>query len=392
MNGADPLAPLRQQLLEALSALPEARCCALLHYPSHSNVGDHLIWLGEVQVLDRLGRLPVAYASDQGSFSAREMGRRIGSGPVLMHSGGYLGDLWQGPLTFIERVVAEFRERPVVLLPQTIHYRSESRLQRTAAIFAAHPRLTVFVRDHRSLELARHHFPHCQSVLSPDMALALELGELQLPPPQPPPTPPAARRPWLALARCDLERGSRSWLTELAPMADRIDQQDWLPLQRRWIWGDERLPGSRIVAAAVREGLQQRLRRPQEWRQRRRWLQGPAAAWLEGVASSGCDHHTRLTRQSLGLLLEGHRQLAGRSLVLTDRLHGQILASLAGIPSLLFDNSYPKNRAFMQAWGANLPLSRYVEPEESVLELALRTAAAGQPTGPCRPDGAADPR
>jgi exopolysaccharide biosynthesis predicted pyruvyltransferase EpsI len=146
------------------------------------------------------------------------------------------------------------------------------------------------------------------------------------------------------------------------------------------------------VATAVREGLQQRLRRPQEWRQRRRWLQGPAAAWLEGVASSGCDHHTRLTRQSLGLLLEGHRQLAGRSLVRTDLLHGQILASLAGIPSLLFDNSYPKNRAFMQAWGANLPLSRYVEPEESVLELALRTAAAGQPTGPCRPDGAADPR
>jgi exopolysaccharide biosynthesis predicted pyruvyltransferase EpsI len=396
MSGADPLAALRQQLLEALSALPEAPCCALVHYPSHSNVGDHLIWLGEVQVLDRLGRLPVAYASDQGSFSGREMGRRIGSGPVLMHGGGYLGDLWQRPLTFIERIVAEFRERPVVLLPQTIHYRSESRLQRTAAIFAAHPRLTVFVRDHRSLELARRHFPRCQLVLSPDMALALELGELQLPPPQPQPTPPAARRPWLALARCDLERGSRSWLTKLAPMADRIDQQDWLPLERRWIWGDDRLPGSRIVAAGVREGLQRRLRSREEWQQWRRGQRGPAAAWLEGVASSGCPHHTRLTRRSLGMLFEGHRQLAGRSLVLTDRLHGQILASLAGIPSLLFDNSYPKNQGFMQAWGANLPLSRYVEPgaveSGDVVELALRTAAAGQPTGPCRPDGAADQR
>jgi pyruvyl transferase EpsO len=47
--------------------------------------------------------------------------------------------------------------------------------------------------------------------------------------------------------------------------------------------------------------------------------------------------------------------MAGASRIATDRLHGAILARLAGRPVTLIDNSYGKVTAYYEAWWQDDP-------------------------------------
>jgi pyruvyl transferase EpsO len=52
--------------------------------------------------------------------------------------------------------------------------------------------------------------------------------------------------------------------------------------------------------------------------------------------------------------------------VLTDRLHGHILCMLLGIPHILLDNSYGKNRGFFEQWTRESDLVRFVKSLDEV--------------------------
>lgn len=73
---------------------------------------------------------------------------------------------------------------------------------------------------------------------------------------------------------------------------------------------------------------------------------------------------------------EACRQLAGRELVISDRLHAVVLASLLGVPSLALDNGTGKVHAFLNTWSSGLPLARAVTVE--ALPQLLAEAAAGR--------------
>lgn len=56
------------------------------------------------------------------------------------------------------------------------------------------------------------------------------------------------------------------------------------------------------------------------------------------------DHAARIR------LARGSRILSDSQILITDRLHGHILASLMGIPHIVLDNSYGKIAPFRAAW------------------------------------------
>jgi pyruvyl transferase EpsO len=68
--------------------------------------------------------------------------------------------------------------------------------------------------------------------------------------------------------------------------------------------------------------------------------------------------YERLARQRLR---RGCRILAGGRAVITDRLHGHILSLLLGLPHVVLDNSYGKNRAFYETWTASSPLAAWAD-------------------------------
>lgn len=258
---------------------------ALLDFPDHPNVGDSAIWLGECAMLRAVTGRDPDYVSTWYDFDEAALRRSCPDGTVFLHGGGNLGDIWPHHQQLRETVLAAMRDRRVVQLPQSIHFGDPAAAARFARLAAAHPDLTLYVRDHASLRAAQA-FVGARAALAPDSAFALG--------PQP---RSAADRPLLALMRTD---------------AERVEERDRPP-----------------TAAACVDWLDD---------------EGP-------VPDDRADRAQARLARGLALLSRGER-------IVTDRLHGHILATLLGIPHVVLDNSYGKIGAYHDAWTAGSPLVR----------------------------------
>ena len=311
---------------------PLDRPYALLDYPDHSNPGDAAIWSGERSLLASLYGAPPVYAADLGSFRDEVLRRRLRGGTIFLHGGGNFGDLWERFQRFRETVVETFPRSRIVGLPQTVHFTRSDSLDRARAVFDAHPDLTLLVRDARSLEIVRQEFA-CRSELCPDSAVAL--GRL--------PRPASAERAVVWLVRTDQEsRQTAERVEEAAP-----ETVDWT--------GDE----------PVR--LLRRDRRLRRLRSRAPLLEGILEAPSRALGDAAA--RWRLDR--------GLRILSSGQVVVTDRLHGHILASLLRIPHVLLDNAYGKNRRYYETWSTEDPASRWADSFEEAAELAAAMVGSG---------------
>ncbi|QVL52799.1 MAG: polysaccharide pyruvyl transferase family protein [Cyanobium sp. M30B3] len=370
-----PPVDLGSLLLQRLAEIPSlagAHGCALLNHPSHGNLGDHLIWIGQLHAIEQLLQIPVRYVASPDRYCPRALERAIGDGPIVLSGGGQLGDAWPHLGAFIERVVNGHRCNPLVILSQSADFHDPASLGRAAAVLQGHPDLTLVLRDRPSFELARRHFSGCRLLLAPDMAFSLPKEALCLDAP----TAQSLRRPWLALARGDRELAAGGWQGSLDSSPWPVECSDWLPLERGWIWGDRRLPCSRSAATGVREIFQRRLLHPKTALMRHQWLRQLPPEWRCRAQRSS------LHRLSLGMVHLAVHQLAGRELVITDRLHAVILASLLGIPSLALDNRTGKVHSFLRTWGAWLPEAQPVVADD--LRQRLRQIAHHDPRVPVR--------
>ena len=263
----------------------------LLDFPDHANVGDSAIWLGEIAELRAITGRDPDHVCTWDEYDAAALRRDSPAGIVFLHGGGNLGDIWPHHQRFREAVVAEMRDRRIVQLPQSIHFRADDGHRRFADIVAAHGDVHLYVRDRPSLEFARARFA-CPVALAPDSAFALG---------------PQAR----GASECDV-------LMLMRTDAERVSHD----------------PAGLPAGALTLD-----------------WLEdGPLPVRGQGEALH--DHYAALAaaRVARGLALLSR----GRHIV-TDRLHAHILALLLDIPHVALDNDYGKLSAYIAAWTADSP-------------------------------------
>jgi len=304
---------------------------ALVGFPDHSNVGDSAIWLGELAYL-KSQSVKVAYSCSSDSYRRENLERHTdGDTPILIHGGGYFGDVWPTGLDFMLKMVEDFPDRPIVVMPQTIHFESPSQLVRARRIINGHHAMTICARDHRSETLAREHFDHAV-VLAPDSAVFLDLRSTN------------SGAGILYLAREDREaRTDRETVVE-----EGFRQTDWVDLP------PPGLPGRVYPVALHRTKAAMHARIGTS----------DSAAWQEATAA--------LVRNALARyrLQRGVRLLASAEVVVTDRLHAHILSVLLGRPNVLLDNSYGKLRAYYDTWSKVLPMVSWSQSVDDALALA----------------------
>jgi pyruvyl transferase EpsO len=343
------------------SALGGHLRCVLLDYPDHLNAGDHLIWLSTIQLLNRQ-QVSVAYCASLVNFSPERMALSAGAAaPILLQGGGNLGDLWPDSQLFREKIVSQYRDRAIVILPQSVYFSEAENAQRAAAIFNAHPNLTLFVRDQKSFDLATSLFTRCRLLLTPDMTLwpeaqffASEHRRL-----------PKDRQTVLFLYRQDAESNLRLLADDLDIKKVVVEDwrtYDWAYAGRGrlrdlsdWYW---RIPGA---VSVYRECWQRGLSRPAQLLSRLRWeFCNPFATHLRQI--TGWEMHYF----SLTLLHDAITQIDRCRLVVTDRLHGQCLAHLLGVPSILVPNAYHKNESFFSTWMQKYPDCHFASNSEQL--------------------------
>lgn len=291
-------------------SLPARGAYALLDYPDHRNIGDHAIWLGELAYLRRRVRRSPAYVCSRKNLDPSALRRLPANTRILLHGGGNFGDLWPQHQQFREDVLAAFPDRPIVQLPQSIHFSSTPPLTRAQRIIWSHRNFTLFVRDERSLAFARSHFD-CAVSLCPDMAFAL--GEQRRP------RPPS--RDVLLMLRTDKERACDAAATDGVASAFG-PPQDWVT------FGQPHL--------ATEATLSQRT----------------AAKLLRRTPFVSDDYRRRRTYRvrSTQMVRCGLEQLATARCVVTDRLHVHILCILLDLHHVCLDNSYGKIANFYRCW------------------------------------------
>ncbi|WP_332816624.1 polysaccharide pyruvyl transferase family protein [Sphingopyxis sp.] len=290
---------LAQRFARVLDAVLPLGKLALVDFPDHSNVGDSAIWLGEMAYLRGRGRVP-AYYSAIADFEDAACRAAIGDGAILIHGGGNMGTLWPKHEAFRLHLLRTQRGRPIVQMPQSIHYADPAAAAEMAEAIREHGRFTLLVRDARSLAFAEQHFD-CAIHLCPDAALMLGRQQRN-----------AATVPVFALLRTDHERAAGQ--ADALPAGVVAD--DWLEEdagQKRRL----RL-SLKLGRLFTRDPMTQRAARQQrlaEWRFQR-----------------------------------GLAMLSTGELVVTDRLHAHILSLLLDIPHVLLDNSYGKVAGFADQW------------------------------------------
>ncbi|HEU4648794.1 MAG TPA: polysaccharide pyruvyl transferase family protein [Gemmatimonadales bacterium] len=300
------VAELGRLAAETLKPLIRADApCALIDFPTHTNLGDSAIWLGQLALLRRLGLPRPSYACDYMSYSRARLAARIGDGTILISGGGNFGDLYPHHQRLREAVIADFPHNPIVQLPQSIHFTRPAGLEQVARLCDAHRDFTLLVRDHASHEAARRTF-RSPVVLCPDMAFGL--GAL--------PRRGAPDHDIVFIARRDRE------MREVGPAPAA------LPGMLRTDWLRER----ETLVHRIRSGL------------RRQASKYPHADWLDRLASRS---DGPLARHRL---LRGVTMLSRGRVVITDRLHAHILSLLLGVPHCLLDNSYGKVRGCWETW------------------------------------------
>ena len=323
--------------------LAGVKVAALLDAPTYANVGDNAIWVAQLRWLRARG-IRVAYTCDRRTYSARALAARLpADGVILLSGGGSLGDLWPEHQELRERVVADFPARRIVVLPQSLHFESAARRERAQRSFDRHPRLTLLLRDVPSLEQAAATFA-ATTLLCPDITFTLALS---------PPRTPASGIVWLG--RWDQEARAEAQL--VPPTRTDVTVVDW---------GDEGAAPTRSLRRRVSDSLHYRTRAAAIRFPR---LRRPLAQVLAPAYERTASHH-----------LERGCALLGRgSVVVTDRLHGHILALLMGMPHVLLDNRTGKVRACYEQWTRTAPNVRWADNAAEALDHA--TALLDAPAG-----------
>jgi pyruvyl transferase EpsO len=301
------IARMKGMIHDALEGhVAEDEPLAVLDFPDIRNCGDSAIWLGEMAYLSGRGKRP-AYVSRMHDFSPEALERAVPEGPIFIHGGGNFGDLWVSHQDFRENMLERFPHRRIIQFPQSIHYRSEERVERTARAIGRHRNFLLLVRDEESKEFARKRFD-CEVRLCPDMAFCIGAVE-----------PDAAELPVLAMLRADLEK------------TGEVDRSAYpgLPIED---WITESARRVRLSKAAGAASALLTLK-PAEIRLRK----------LDAAA------HNRFRR--------GIRQISRGRTIVTDRLHVHICSLLIGRPHAVLDNNYGKIGRFMAAFSGGSDLS-----------------------------------
>lgn len=301
--GAEALITRLQKTIDAiLSQMLTGEPVALVDYPNHPNVGDSAIWLGEIAYLQhRVGAYPAYYCSNT-SFAESDLTMRAPKGPILIHGGGNFGTIWQRHHDFRIYLMKRFPGRPMIQLPQTIHFADDAVLAETARAICKHGAFTLLVRDQKSFDFARAHFD-CPVHMCPDMAFYI------------------GRRP------------------RQSPHVDLV----YLLRTDGESKGDLRAPDTRESKIALDWLVESKGYR------RRTQLH----AMLRGLLRGGgrfARIRSRCETYAWNRFWRGASILSQGKVVISDRLHAHIISTLLDIPHVVLDNSYGKLSGFISAW------------------------------------------
>lgn len=299
---------LKNLIIQELKPLID-RDYVLLDVPDYDNIGDNLIWEGELEFLKEVPHRKLYEAS----YLFFQQKKIPGHSIILFQGGGNFGDIYTKTQKERLKIISENRDKKIIILPQTIHYQNIENLKKDAEIIRAHPDLIFCVRDRVSFDLVQKHFPNVFPKLLPDMAFCIDPKRFDLP---------STAHKTLLMKRNDGELGKIPFIN------GSFDTLDWptfnLSKEERW----------------------------KKISQQRRIDKMANAFQKLPIFNTLVDSRYGLkSRQGKEKYIQtGINFFSQYDKIYTTRLHGLILGILMGKDMKVLDNSYGKLTNFYKEW------------------------------------------
>lgn len=146
----------------------------LMGTPIHGNIGDQAIAYAENIFFADLDLSVAEIPSPFVSHYMKLWKKIVGNKPVFVHGGGFIGSLWPDEHKMLEDVLDNFKENPIIILPQTIDFENDTALlERFNQKLSQCNEVTICVREEISLQKYKNYIPSSKLVLVPDMVLYL---------------------------------------------------------------------------------------------------------------------------------------------------------------------------------------------------------------------------
>lgn len=158
---------LKEILISTLSPLVNNKYC-IVDLPYHSNIGDTLIWQGEIEFLSQIQHGCVNMSSQQTECLAIDEDTII-----LFHGGGNLGELYRNHIDYLFNLIERYPNNRIIVFPQTIYYKDSDVMEKDVAILNKHKDLHICVRDEYCYNMLKDKINYLY--LLPDMAFCIPL-------------------------------------------------------------------------------------------------------------------------------------------------------------------------------------------------------------------------
>lgn len=143
--------------------------------PLHGNLGDQAIAYSESLFIDQeISKKFVEIPSPYVIKHAKAWKNVIGESQILIQGGGFLGTLWPNEDKMVRHVIETFPQNYITILPQTLFFDENSKreITRYQRLLEKRPKVLLCVREKYSYELAKKiQLPNV--CLVPDMATYL---------------------------------------------------------------------------------------------------------------------------------------------------------------------------------------------------------------------------
>ncbi|CDE76691.1 polysaccharide pyruvyl transferase YvfF [Sutterella sp. CAG:521] len=283
----------------------------LLDLPYHKNIGDTLIWQGELNYLKLKPYRCLGY-SNKDTFQFPNLSPDV---LILLNGGGNFGDLYRSSQEFRCNVISRYQRNKILMFPQSVYYQDTNLIFKDSKILNNHSNLYLCARDYPSYQFMRQYFCKNHVLLVPDMAFYVDLksDEDNL----------GEKSKNLYFKRADKE--SVSELVKRQELKDNDHVGDWPTFEKTYF---------RVFLLYLALAVYRRLPK---------WVFG-----RETMAKMIDIFAAYFVKDFLIKLGVGF--IAPYSDIKVDRLHGLILSFLMGKNIAYQDNSTGKVSAFVSTW------------------------------------------
>ena len=164
---------LRNNIAQSLKMVI-GRKCILLDVPYYHNIGDVLIWKGEMSFLSE-HHIQCLYNASYETCTFPEIAKDV---TVLFNGGGNLGDIYPEHMDFLQKVLSRYLDNRIVICPQTVYYEDKFRMDNDFKSLLQHKDLYFCARDKFTFDMLAEYFGD-RTLLLPDMAFCIPEVDLQ---------------------------------------------------------------------------------------------------------------------------------------------------------------------------------------------------------------------